>query len=221
MCVRSNKQEVTKEFVDVLKVFLPIPDSRMYRDAATKRKIRGELLPDGTGFVVIIPSMSTGMSEEKGIRQIHEGEDEKDDSAFTDVSCFVYLAISLLTSPSHTFLAIYDKKHLTKGSYFKKNMSVHNKKMTFLFPDGVTCNARHFNGSVDPNSLTLKMYLRLVGVQSQFKDDDGEPLVDMSSYVWWMFAVDGPFQSTDMADDEDSDDDVTSAYKRMSSMSLA
>lgn len=86
VCVQSKDNQLDKkDVVDVLKIYMPIPDSRMNHDQKASKKVSASLHDDGAGFTVTLPSMTAGMTEENGIKQIHDGESSVDLSARQDV----------------------------------------------------------------------------------------------------------------------------------------
>lgn len=109
---------------------------------------------------------------------------------------------------------------MTKAAHFKKNKKVQKKEISFLFPDGLTCNTRYFNStSTNPRATDLVTHFRFIGVMSEYTDDESSKLPQFSSYIFWKIAINGPHRTTDLSDD--TEEDISEAYKRMSRMGFA
>lgn len=183
----------TSKVVNVLKILLPIHDSNMYRDEAKKKKIKASLLPGGKGIEIKIPAMTTCMT--KGTEVVHNQEDDRDASA--------------------------KLQHDIAATYFLTHDEVQMKKITFLFPPGITCNNKFFNGkNTDDTPLKLKEHFRLGAVSSVYKDHDGDTLNTLSPFVWWKMPI-NERRVRNTTVESDSDSDVGKAYTRMGNLKVA
>lgn len=181
--------------VNALKIMFPLHDSSMYRDARKKKKIKASLLPGGKGIEIKLPSMTTCMVH--GTELVHNQEDDVDESS--------------------------KLQHDVAAAYFIQNEDVQYKTITFLFPHGITCNNKYFNGTTDDNnSNKLKEHFRLGAVNSVYKDSDGDNISIVAPFMWWKMVInDRKARSTNMDSDSDSDLELQAAYERMKNVRMA
>ena len=161
------------------------------RDFKSK-KIKASLLSDGTGIVFTEPSLPFFFTSE--ITQMHELEGRS--------SCASTL-----------------RKHTVVANAIKGNIHRQTKEVTLLFPDGMTCNNRHFNGNPNEFSRGLKSNFRMLEVQ--IDQDLHTNYMDKCNYVFWKVVIDGEAQIMETARDSDEDDEWNTAFERVEKLRIS
>lgn len=176
----------TDELVETIKIYLPIPDSLMWRMGRNRKKISASLLPEKTGIVLRMPSMASAMVY--AFHVVHFQEDPVDLSAKTN--------------------------HESIAAHYHNNAAVQFKEVTFMFPKSMRGSNRHFNGTIaDPKNRKLVTNFRFADVDLEHKDENGNKIQLVCPYVFWKIVVDGPFRTTAFESDNSSDEER--AYGRL------
>lgn len=104
-----------------------------------------------------------------------------------------------------------------KAACMKKEPSHQCKTVLLRFPEGTTCNDKHFN----KNSLQLNNNLRLKSLDLVGKDPS-KTMDSKVAYISWKVAIDGDTRDFNESDDEEEFDEWEDAFsKHLEGMDLS
>ena len=187
LCIRGNEVQVEKNMVDKLTILKPIFDM----DDFDLKLYKAALTKGGTGIVVTEPTIPGYLWKNPVKIQELIDFDQKSSCTKSELT-YKFIRMDM-----------------------KKNREHRTHEVIYYFPQDITCNNQHFNGSKkmgEKQELITEMFVfeLEIGVDA---DKGNEPIFQYCPFLCWKMAINGEDKQVD--DDEDGLRGATKALARL------
>lgn len=185
--------------VDALTVYCPLVDVEDFKN----KRIKAQLLPDGSGIEVTWPTLPDYFRDHKKIQGLEDTECER------------------------TAL-----RHSTFVRSFKNDEKRQSKKIFLNFPDQITCNSKHFNAGKENGQLKTNFRFTTAKFQVPNWTRDAENISDADEdgtvpyirfFVFWKVVINKKVSEQvahESVEADETNDDIVDAMRLLRKMGV-
>jgi hypothetical protein len=186
-CVRGNEVQVDKSVVDKLTIYKPIFDMDDYDLLIYK----ASLTKGGVGITITEPTIPGYLWKNPS-------------------------KIQALIDADHDKCSKSELTYKTIRMDMKENREHRSHDVTYYFPEDMTCNNRHFNGSKKNDGEKQELFTEMFVYELELGlDEEGNTITQFCPFVVWRMAINGEEKKTD-----DDDDGIRGTNKALARLGI-